>query len=138
MILRDLLTGKENQWAEIYKAKRFTPLKSAKSMLKENLDVLGEYLKDYPGNTEAKMFSEVEAGEGKIVEMKNEKWAVHRSDDGKLCAVSAICTHMECIVNWNNEEKTWDCPCHGSRFKPSGEVIEGPAFSPLDKRDVKS
>ncbi|MDT0646457.1 FAD-dependent oxidoreductase [Zunongwangia sp. F260] len=136
LIFRDLFTGKENNWAEIYKAKRFTPLKSAKSFIKENLNVLGEYLKDYPGNADAEMFSEVKAGEGKIVEIKNEKWAVHRSDDGTLCAASAVCTHMECIVNWNNEEKTWDCPCHGSRFKPTGEVIEGPAFSPLDKRSI--
>jgi glycine/D-amino acid oxidase-like deaminating enzyme/nitrite reductase/ring-hydroxylating ferredoxin subunit len=136
LILRDLLTGRDNEWAEIYKAKRFTPLKSAKPFLKENLNVLGEYLKDYPGSAEAEKFSEVKKGEGKIVEVKDEKWAVHRSEDGNLCAASAVCTHMDCIVNWNNEEKTWDCPCHGSRFKPNGEVIEGPAFSPLDKRNI--
>lgn len=136
LIFRDLLTGRDNEWTEIYKAKRFTPLKSAKPFLKENLNVLGEYLKDYPGSAEAEMFSEIKKGEGKIVEVKDEKWAVHRSEDGNLCAASAVCTHMDCIVNWNNEEKTWDCPCHGSRFKPNGEVIEGPAFSPLDKRNI--
>lgn len=136
MIFRDLLTGKENKWAETYKAKRFTPLKSAKPFIKENLNVLKEYLKDIPGKADAEMFSDVRKGEGKIVEMKDEKWAVHRDEDGKLCVASAVCTHMDCIVNWNNEEKTWDCPCHGSRFKPTGEVIEGPAFSPLDKRQI--
>lgn len=136
MIFRDLLTGKENEWAHIYRAKRFTPVKSAKSFIKENLNVLGEYLKDIPGKADAKMFSEVKVGEGKIVEMNNEKWAVHRNEKGTLFAASAVCTHMDCIVNWNNEEKTWDCPCHGSRFKPTGEVIEGPAFSPLDKRQI--
>lgn len=136
MIFRDLLAGTENKWADTYKAKRFTPLKSAKPFIKENLNVLKEYLKDVPGNADAKMFSDVKKGEGKIVEMKNEKWAVHRTQEGTLCAASAVCTHMDCIVNWNNEEKTWDCPCHGSRFKPTGEVIEGPALSPLDKRQI--
>ncbi|MCM4158624.1 FAD-dependent oxidoreductase [Antarcticibacterium flavum] len=136
MIFKDLLTGKENKWAKTYDAKRFTPLKSAKPFIKENLNVLKEYLKDIPGKAEAGMFSEVKKGEGKIIEMKDEKWAVHRDEDGKLCAASAVCTHMDCIVNWNNEEKTWDCPCHGSRFRPTGEVIEGPAFSPLDKRQI--
>lgn len=136
MIFRDILTGRENKWADTYKAKRFTPLKSAKSFIKENMNVLKEYLKDIPGKADAHIFSDVKAGEGKIVEVKDEKWAVHRNEEGILCAASAVCTHMECIVNWNNEEKTWDCPCHGSRFKPTGEVIEGPAFSPLDKRQI--
>lgn len=136
MIFRDILTGKSNNWAEVYKAKRFTPLKSAKTFIKENVNVMGEYLKDIPGKEEAEKFSEVKSGEGKIVEVKDEKLAVHRSVEGKLHVCSAVCTHMECIVNWNNNEKTWDCPCHGSRFKPTGEVIEGPAFSPLDKRKI--
>lgn len=136
LIFKDLFTNRKNEWAEIYKAKRFTPLKSAKPFLKENLNVLGEYIKDYPGGAEAEMFSEIKEGEGKIVAVKDEKWAVHRNEDGNLCAASAVCTHMDCIVSWNSEEKTWDCPCHGSRFKPDGEVIEGPAFSSLDKRNI--
>lgn len=138
MIFRDLLTGKSNTWAEVYKAKRFTPLKSAKTFIKENVNVMGEYLKDLPGVEEVEEFSEIKSGEGKIVEVRDEKFAVHRNEEGKLHACSAVCTHMECIVNWNNNEKTWDCPCHGSRFKPTGEVIEGPAFSPLDKRKIQS
>lgn len=136
MIFRDIFTGKSNRWAEVYKAKRFTPLKSAKTFIKENVNVLGKYLKDIPEGEEAEKFSEIKSGEGKIVEFKDEKLAVHRNEEGKLHACSAVCTHMECIVNWNNNEKTWDCPCHGSRFKATGEVIEGPAFSPLDKRKI--
>jgi Rieske Fe-S protein len=134
MILSDIIAGKENPWAKTYDAKRFTPIASAKTFIKENMNVLGEYLKDYPGNTDVELFSQIKPGEGKIVEKKNEKWAVHRSENGELHAISAVCTHMECIVNWNNAEKTWDCPCHGSRFKTTGEVIEGPAFMPLEKK----
>lgn len=138
MIFRDLINGKNNNWAKVYKARRFTPLKSAKTFIKENINVMGEYLKDLPGKAVAGKFSEVKSGEGKIVEVEDEKLAVHRNKEGQLHVCSAVCTHMECIVNWNNNEKTWDCPCHGSRFKPTGEVIEGPAFSPLDNRQINS
>lgn len=136
IIFRDLLTGRKNNWTEIYDPGRFTPLKSAKNFIKGNINVAKQYLKDLPGNVDTKELSEIKPGEGKIVEMKSEKWAVHRDIKGQLHASSAVCTHMDCIVNWNNEEKSWDCPCHGSRFKPTGEVIEGPAFSPLDNRKI--
>lgn len=137
MIFNDLLSGRENEWAKLYKASRFTPVKSAKNYIKENINVAKQYIKDIPGKAEAEEFSEVKTGEGKVVEIDNEKWAVYRDEKGKVHCHSAVCTHMECIVDWNDAEKSWDCPCHGSRFKASGEVIEGPAFSPLDKREMK-
>ena len=62
--------------------------------------------------------------------------AVSRGDDGELRAVSARCTHLGCIVAWNGAERSWDCPCHGSRFAPDGAVLQGPAVSPLEPRDV--
>jgi Rieske Fe-S protein len=64
------------------------------------------------------------------------KCAVNRDATGKLTVVSAVCTHMGCIVHWNDAETTWDCPCHGSRFTTDGEVIEGPAIAPLQKVEV--
>lgn len=134
MIFDDLLSGKENKWAKTYKAKRFSPMKSAKNFVKENLNVMGEYFKDLPGTSKADSFEEVKPGEGKVVEKDKEKWAVYKDDKGEIHVVSAVCTHMECIVDWNDAERSWDCPCHGSRFTPTGEVIEGPALSPLDKR----
>jgi Rieske Fe-S protein len=70
---------------------------------------------------------EVPPGKGAIVQMGHKKVAVYRDDEGKLHARSPICTHLQCIVGWNDTEKTWDCPCHGSRYDPYGHVIEGPA-----------
>jgi Rieske Fe-S protein len=58
-----------------------------------------------------------------------------RDDKDELQAVSPSCTHMGCIVTWNRAELSWDCPCHGSRFSPHGEVLHGPAFSPLSRKD---
>lgn len=138
MIIDDLINDRENRWAKMYKATRFTPLKSAKEFVKENLDVAAEFLNLLPGQADAEEFREVKPGEGKIVEADKTKLAVYRDDNGQVHCVSAVCTHLGCIVDWNDAEKSWDCPCHGSRFEVDGKVIEGPAISPLDKKDLNS
>ncbi len=135
MILNDQLNDRENEWSDLYKASRFTPVKSAKNFIKENLNVAKQYIKDLPGKAEAGSFDEIAAGQGKVVEVENEKWAVFKDEKGQVHCQSAVCTHMDCIVDWNDAEKSWDCPCHGSRFKATGEVIEGPAFLPLAPKD---
>jgi nitrite reductase/ring-hydroxylating ferredoxin subunit len=71
--------------------------------------------------------------EGKILNLGGKKVAAYRDGEGKVTVCSPICTHLKCIVGWNAAEQTWDCPCHGSRFKPTGEVISGPAEEPLEK-----
>jgi Rieske Fe-S protein len=70
-------------------------------------------------------------GEGKVLKLNGEKIAAYRDADGKVTKHSAVCTHLGCIVRWNQAEETWDCPCHGSRFDPKGKVISGPAEAPL-------
>ena len=75
--------------------------------------------------------TEIEKGEGGIVSVDGTKVAVYRNDDGELIAMSAKCTHMGCTVGWNEGAATFDCPCHGSRFSPTGEVLNGPAARPL-------
>jgi Rieske Fe-S protein len=71
--------------------------------------------------------NEVPAGKGALVQVGHKKVAVYKDDDGKIHTRSPICTHLQCIVEWNDSEKTWDCPCHGSRYDPYGHVIQGPA-----------
>lgn len=133
MIIAGEIAGNPNQWADLYDAHRFTPLKSAKEFLKENINVAAEFLKAIPGIKDTSEFDNVKPGTGAVVEKDKTKIAVYRDETGKLTLVSAVCTHMKCIVNWNNAEKTWDCPCHGSRFKPDGTILEGPVFHPLQK-----
>jgi Rieske Fe-S protein len=106
-------------------------LKSVKEFIKENADLMGEYIKDTPWHVGADDLKEINNGEGKIIEKDQRKLAVYKDENGVAHIVSAVCTHMKCIVNWNQSEKTWDCPCHGSRFDISGKVIEGPAFDSL-------
>jgi Rieske Fe-S protein len=77
---------------------------------------------------------EIVKEQGTIIEMHGEKLAVFRDNSGKDHICSAVCTHMKCVVNWNPAEKTWDCPCHGSRFNIDGKVIEGPAVTDLPSK----
>ncbi len=81
---------------------------------------------------EAVPVSELAPGEAKVISADGQKVAAYRDEQGELHAVSAVCTHMGCVVDWNGAEKTWDCPCHGSRFDCEGQVIQGPA-----KRDLE-
>jgi len=134
MIISDLILGKENPWSRLYDPRRHNPLKSAGRFVKENAHVFMDYLTDWPYRAEAKSVAGIAPGEGKTVVLKGEKFAVYRDEAGELHQVSAVCTHMKCIVNWNKEQKSWDCPCHGSRFTVDGQVIEGPAILDLPKK----
>lgn len=133
MLICDLITGKENNLAKMYSPTRFTPVASAPKFIKENVDVAVHLVKDFLFYGEADQLKEIKAGEGKTIEIDDEKLAAYRDDEGKLHVVSSVCTHMGCIVHFNNAEKSWDCPCHGSRFSIEGEVLEGPAYYNLAK-----
>jgi Rieske Fe-S protein len=131
MIVSDELSGKSNPWEETFRASRTAPLKSAREFITENADNIAQYFRDVPWNADAGAFNEVKIGEGKVVEKDRQKLAVYRDEQGVAHVCSAVCTHMKCVVNWNQSEKTWDCPCHGSRFTINGKVIEGPALADL-------
>jgi len=133
MIISDTILGIENQWAKYFDPKRFTPVASAPKLIKEGVDVAYNLVKDYLFYGDVAELKEIKAGEGKTVEVDNEKLAAYRDEEGKLHVVSSICTHMACVVHFNNAEKSWDCPCHGSRFSVEGEVLEGPAYHNLAK-----
>ena len=136
MIISDKILGIENEWSKTYDASRLTPLASAKEFLKENMNVAAVMLKDWVAKANAKTFTEVHAGEGKIMEVDGKKCAVHRNSSGQLNVMSAVCPHLGCVVHWNNAESSWDCPCHGSRFGVDGTVLEGPAIQDLKKVSV--
>lgn len=130
-ILAARIAGTEAPEAKLFDSGRFTPLASAKNFLKETANVLEQYLKDVPGHADADTFGQVRRGFGKTIERGGEKLAVYRDEAGGLHVCSAVCTHMQCIVAWNKAEKSWDCPCHGSRFDVDGRVLEGPALVDL-------
>lgn len=131
MIISDNVMDRENLYAEMYKASRHQPVKSAESFIKENVNVAGEMIKDYLFKGEKTELDAIKRGEGKIVQKDGEKAAVYKSHSGEIRISSAICSHLGCVVHWNSAEETWDCPCHGSRFSTAGDVLEGPALKPL-------
>lgn len=132
-ILSDQILEIHNAYGEIFSPSRLNPLKSAPAMIKENLDVLYNFVKDYLPKAQKEKLIDVKLGEGVVIEEEGHKLAVFRNDDDGLQVSSAVCSHMGCIVHWNSAEKSWDCPCHGSRFDTSGEVLEGPALRALTK-----
>ncbi|MFC3040520.1 FAD-dependent oxidoreductase [Virgibacillus xinjiangensis] len=132
-LLRDLILGKENRYKELFAPTR-THLKkeTGKAILKELADDGAQMMKSHLKRRE-KHVDELKNGEGAIVSIKGKRTGAYRDEQGELHLIDPTCTHMNCGVDWNNGEKSWDCPCHGSRFSCTGEVIEGPAVEPLKK-----
>lgn len=132
MVLSDAILGRENPWAELYDATRPTPFVTTTS-IQQNLDVgshwVGDRFKGLFDSTDS-----VSSGEGKLVTHKGTKVAAYRDESNQLHTVSAVCPHLGCIVAWNQAEKSWDCPCHGSRFGCDGEILHGPAVKPLEQK----
>jgi Rieske Fe-S protein len=102
---------------------------------RENLDVATQYARGYLAPDRVEL-DDIAPGEGRVVRRGLHKIAVYRDPDGQLVEKSAVCTHLKCTVEWNNVEKSWDCPCHGSRFDPHGNVINGPAITGLNDAEV--
>src|SRR5690606_25701570 len=117
-------------YTQLFDATRHNPMKAAAKFVKENAINAAMLLNDYVFSKDVPM-SEIPKNHGKVVEIDGKKVAVFHSDSGEMKAVSAICTHMGCVIHFNGAEKTWDCPCHASRFDTNGQIIEGPALTPL-------
>jgi glycine/D-amino acid oxidase-like deaminating enzyme/nitrite reductase/ring-hydroxylating ferredoxin subunit len=130
MMAADRVLGKPNPWTDLFDPARKT-LRSAWNYLRENKDYPYYLIRDRFAGAEGRSLREVSRGEGRIIEYQGQQAAVSRQENGAVQAVSAVCTHMACLVDWNEAERTWDCPCHGSRFAADGSVLAGPAESPL-------
>ena len=131
MLITDALLGGGNPWSELFHPARKAIRHGLRDYLKENADYPYYLIRDRFAGADSRSMRSVKRGEGGIVERDGSKVAVFRNEAGKVTLRSATCTHMGCLVAWNTAEKTWDCPCHGSRFTPDGKVISGPAESPL-------
>jgi glycine/D-amino acid oxidase-like deaminating enzyme/nitrite reductase/ring-hydroxylating ferredoxin subunit len=129
VMIADRILGRSNPWAATFDSSRLKPLASAGDFVKENVNVARRFVQDHLRSDDV---SALAPGEGGVVG----RTAVSRTDDGELVAVSAVCTHLRCAVRWNTAERTWDCPCHGSRFDQRGRVLQGPATEDLAPREA--
>ena len=138
-IVSDLILGVDNPWAEFFSPSRVTPKASAPLFVGENLKVGGHFVGDRFGVRE-KAAAEIAPGEARVIAVEDGETdaAVYRDESGEPHAVSAVCTHLGCLVRWNPAERSWDCPCHGSRFDVDGRVLHGPAVDDLPGVDVQA
>ncbi len=128
-IITDLITKGENPWTEVYDPSRFIPNPSVTSFITMNAGVAASLVS---GKLKpAAQDIELEKGEADIVELEGQKMGVFKDEREQLHTVDTTCTHMGCELKWNDAERSWDCPCHGSRFTWEGEIIEGPAVNEL-------
>jgi glycine/D-amino acid oxidase-like deaminating enzyme/nitrite reductase/ring-hydroxylating ferredoxin subunit len=134
MLLTDLLQGRPNAWAQLYDPARKDLRASVRKLVTENVEVAKELVK---GQFRADLDSpdQLAPGEAGIYRSGLGLVAAHRDESGLVRAVSARCTHLGCTVRFNDAERSWDCPCHGSRFGLDGSVLHGPAVTPLEVVD---
>lgn len=130
MILAHLAAGEDHPWADVFDARRVSALAGGATFVKENAHVVLHLVEGHLSR-KPKRFEDLGAREAAVLHIDGRQVAAYRDDRGTVHAVSAVCPHAGCIVGWNETDRTWDCPCHGSRFSLDGDVIHGPAVRPL-------
>ena len=135
LLVTDLITGVPNKWADLFHATR-VKASAIGSFLRENKDVPAYLIGERLSPPEVSSTLQIDCDQGRTMKVKGERLAVYRDRGGALHAVSAICPHMGCLVHFNDAERTWDCPCHGSRFGTDGRVIDGPAMTNLAQHSL--
>ena len=136
MIIRDMICGTENPWAEVFSPSRFSAEEIPQIMKDSGKAVKGLTKRFFhiPDETSARLAP----GHGAVVETESGKAGVYKTEDQKIYKVDIVCPHLGCELVWNPDEKTWDCPCHGSRFNYKGNLIEGPAQEGITDSDEQS
>jgi glycine/D-amino acid oxidase-like deaminating enzyme/nitrite reductase/ring-hydroxylating ferredoxin subunit len=134
ILLTDLITGRENPWTRIYDPARIT-FRAAPDFARDNFNIAEQY-SSWLTSGDVGSVDEIPNDSGAVIRRGMKKIAAYRDQNGKLTECSAVCTHLYCIVDWNDTEKTWDCPCHGSRYDPYGRVVNGPAIDNLESLPV--
>jgi glycine/D-amino acid oxidase-like deaminating enzyme/nitrite reductase/ring-hydroxylating ferredoxin subunit len=132
MVLKDLITGVTSELAKLFDPNRIKPVAGFTSFMSHNKDVAKQLFHTMFPAEKIKTLAELAPDEGRLVQYEDHKLALYKDPQGQLYAVHSKCTHMKCDVHWNTAEKTWDCPCHGSRFSYDGKVVTGPADIDLD------
>ena len=135
MLISDLILGRKNPWEKLYDPSRIT-LRSVPEFLNEVGNMSVQYL-DFFQASEVKSLDEIKPRDGAIVNIRGKKVAVYRDETEGLHAFSAVCPHMGCVLQWNGDEHSFDCPCHGSRFTCQGVVVNGPAKNDLSRMQLR-
>jgi glycine/D-amino acid oxidase-like deaminating enzyme/nitrite reductase/ring-hydroxylating ferredoxin subunit len=136
--LTNLIIKGEGEYSKLFNPDRLKPIAGFANFVKENADVVKEFIGKRLSKEKLNELSEIAAGEAKLVKYEGKSLALYKDEEGILHAVSPVCPHAKCAVGWNSAEKSWDCPCHGSRFTVDGEVVTGPARQGLEVVEIES
>jgi glycine/D-amino acid oxidase-like deaminating enzyme/nitrite reductase/ring-hydroxylating ferredoxin subunit len=137
-LIADLILEHENPLAELLSPGRIKPLAAATDFVKENTNIATRFVVDRFAAERIDSLGAVQPGEGRLVEIRGKRVAAYRDPEGVLHLLSSVCTHAGCVVQWNQAERTWDCPCHGGRYAATGERIYGPAPADLEPVGIES
>lgn len=132
-VLCNLIHREETPYEELFDPSRIRVVAGFANFVKENTDNLFEFVGKRFSYHKITELADLAPGEATVAEWENDKVALYKDEEGNIHAVEPVCTHAKCIVSWNAAEKTWDCPCHGSRFAPNGDVLNGPTLSRLNQ-----
>jgi glycine/D-amino acid oxidase-like deaminating enzyme/nitrite reductase/ring-hydroxylating ferredoxin subunit len=135
-LLVDGILARANRFSPLFDAQRLNARASLPGLVRENLEVARRFVFDRLRRGGPAELEELAPGDGRIARMRGRATAVYRDETGFVHALSPVCTHLGCHVAWNRAERTWDCPCHGSRFSGEGHVIQGPAVRDLEPRNA--
>jgi glycine/D-amino acid oxidase-like deaminating enzyme/nitrite reductase/ring-hydroxylating ferredoxin subunit len=138
LTLTDLIVKGESEYAKLFDPDRLKPIAGFANFIKENADVVKEFIGKRLSKEKLNELSDIAPGEAKLVKYEGKTLALYKDEEGEIHAVSPVCPHAKCAVGWNSAEKSWDCPCHGSRFTIDGEVLTGPARQGLEVIEIES
>ncbi|MFL5774532.1 MAG: FAD-dependent oxidoreductase [Flavisolibacter sp.] len=130
--LTQLLMGSESQYAKLFSPDRLKPVAGFSNFIKENADVVAQFVGKKISKEKLSSLSDLAAGEARLIKYEGKSLALYKDESGELHAINPTCTHAKCTVDWNTAEKSWDCPCHGARYSADGDVLTGPALHKLE------
>ncbi|SHL14450.1 hypothetical protein SAMN05444266_102197 [Chitinophaga jiangningensis] len=136
LLLRDMLLGVPNELEMILDPNRLKPIAGFSNFISHNADVAMQFVGKLIPAASLHLLADLAPGEGRVITYESEKMAVYKDETGELHSVSPVCTHLKCDVNWNSGERSWDCPCHGARYSPDGQVLNCPATMALQALHV--
>jgi Rieske Fe-S protein len=136
LMFREILAGASNKYEDVFDPRRVKPIAGFTNFVKENVDVAKELITRWLTKEKIDELAALAPGEARVVTFEDNRIALYKDEQNNLHAINPVCTHMKCIVSWNNTEQSWDCPCHGARYNAEGIVLTGPSTDGLKPVDI--
>lgn len=137
IIISELICNGKSEFEELFNPSRIKPVAGFDGIVKNAADMVGQLASGWLNPSSLESLKDIKRGDGKVIKHENLSLAVYREVNGSLYALNSSCPHIKCNVKWNSAEKSWDCPCHGSRFSINGELLTAPARKGLEKIDLR-